>query len=264
MAHSAGEGLDAQAAPTHSALLQRLAELGFVVNPENRRCLGADEIIAAIAALGSKRADLHYEIDGAVIKVDDRRLQDVLGYVTRSPRWATAYKYPPPRQRTRLEAVEFQVGRTGVITPVAKVAPARVGGVTVTSITLHNERYVRYPAASWEEGRKTRSRGIDGAPLRAGDLIEIYRAGDVIPRVDRVVTEPDRDARPAFAFPERCPVCGHAVSWEEAPRAKGDKDPHPNRTVRAAVPSSRPRCRTSRGGSRWISRASGPSCSRSS
>lgn len=232
MAHSAGEGIDAEAAPTHSALLQRLSDLGFVVNPENRRCLGADELIAAIAALGEKRSDLHYEIDGAVIKVDDRRLQDVLGYVTRSPRWATAYKYPPPRQRTRLEAVEFQVGRTGVITPVAKVAPARVGGVTVTSITLHNERYVRYPAATWAEGRKTRSRGIEGAPLREGDLVEIYRAGDVIPRVDRVVPEPGRDTRPAFTFPEVCPVCDHTVVWDEAPRATGDQDPHPNRTAR--------------------------------
>lgn len=232
MAHSAGEGIDMAAAPTHSALLRRLSELGFVVNPENQRCLGAEEAIAAIAALGERRADLSYEIDGAVIKVDDRRLQDVLGYVTRSPRWATAYKYPPPRQRTRLEAVEFQVGRTGVVTPVAKVAPARVGGVTVTSITLHNERYVRYPAASWEDGRRTRSRGIEGAPLREGDLVEIYRAGDVIPRVDRVVDEPGRDLRPPFAFPGGCPVCGHPLEWEDAARPKGDLDPHPNRTAR--------------------------------
>lgn len=232
MAHSAGEGIDIDAAPTHTALLARLSDLGFVVNPENRRVEGADAVIQAIADLGEKRAGLHYEIDGAVIKVDDRRLQEVLGNVTRSPRWATAYKYPPPRQRTRLEAIEYQVGRTGVVTPVAKVAPARVGGVTVTSITLHNERYVRYPAATWEEGRRTRSRGIQGAPLRQGDLIEIYRAGDVIPRVDRVVDEPGRDARPLFAWPESCPVCGHAIVWEEAPRAKGDADPHPNRTAR--------------------------------
>jgi DNA ligase (NAD+) len=232
MAHSAGEGIGIEQAPTHSALLARLSELGFVVNPENRRCEGADAVIEAIAALGRRRAELDYEIDGAVIKVDDRRLQEVLGNVTRSPRWATAYKYPPPRQRTRLEAIEYQVGRTGVVTPVAKVAPARVGGVTVTSITLHNERYVRYPAATWEEGTRTRSRGIEGAPLREGDLVEIYRAGDVIPRVDRVVDEPGRSDRPAFLWPESCPVCGHAIVWEEAPRAKGDADPHPNRTAR--------------------------------
>lgn len=232
MAHSAGEGIGIEDAPTHTALLARLADLGFIVNPENRRCEGAEAVIAAIAELGEKRSSLHYEIDGAVIKVDDRRLQDVLGYVTRSPRWATAYKYPPPRQRTRLEAIEFQVGRTGVVTPVAKVAPARVGGVTVTSITLHNERYVCFPAASWEEGARVRTRGIEGAPLREGDLVEIYRAGDVIPRVDRVVDEPGRSARRAFGFPEACPVCGHGIVWEEAPRAKGDEDPHPNRTAR--------------------------------
>ncbi|MEC7946048.1 MAG: NAD-dependent DNA ligase LigA, partial [Myxococcota bacterium] len=243
MAHSAGEGIGIDVAPTHTALLARLSALGFVVNPENRRCTGADAVIDAIARLGGRRAELAYEIDGAVVKVDDRRLQEVLGYVTRSPRWATAYKYPPPRQRTRLEAVDFQVGRTGVITPVAKVTPARVGGVTVTSITLHNERHVCYPLATWKEGRRTRSRGIAGAPLRAGDLIEIYRAGDVIPRVDRVVEEADRSDRPRFQFPDRCPVCGHAVTWEAASRASGDQDPHPNRTVRCP---NRTGCRAQR------------------
>ncbi len=231
-AHSAGEGIEEDEAPTHSALLARLADLGFEVNPLNRRCAGIEAVIDAIAEIGELRASLDYEIDGAVVKIDDRHLQDVLGFVTRSPRWATAYKYPPPRARAVLEDVEFGVGRTGVVTPVAKVSPTRVGGVTVTSITLHNERYLRYPAATWEEGGRARSRGIAGAPLRRGDTLEIYRAGDVIPRVDRVVPAPDREAREVLGFPESCPVCGAHLVWEEAPRARGDADPHPNRTAR--------------------------------
>jgi DNA ligase (NAD+) len=232
MAHSAGEGIDASEAPTHHALLARLVELGFLINPENQRCTGIDAVIAAIADLGALRANLDYEIDGAVVKVDDRSLQGVLGFVTRSPRWATAYKYPPPRERTVLEAVEFGVGRTGVVTPVAKVAPCRVGGVTVTSITLHNERYVLHPRATWEDGDRTRSRGIAGAPLRIGDALEIYRAGDVIPKVDRALDAPGRESRPVVQFPEQCPVCDAALVWEDTPRVKGDLDPWPNRTVR--------------------------------
>ena len=233
MAHSAGEGIDTEAAPTHSALLAKLAALGFRVNPLNRRCAGIEAVIEAVAAIGAARDTLPYEIDGAVIKVDDRELQDVLGFVTRSPRWAIAYKYPPPRARTRLLDVEFSVGRTGVVTPVAKTAPATVGGVTVTSITLHNERHFAFPEARWPDGRgREQSRGIPGAPLRHGDCIEIYRSGDVIPRVDRVVPEPDREARAAFAYPACCPDCETALVSEDPPRASGDADPHPNRTWR--------------------------------
>jgi DNA ligase (NAD+) len=231
-AHSAGEGIGPEDAPTHSALLARLERLGFQVNPRNRVCVGIEAVIDAIDELGRARSSLPYEIDGAVVKVDDLGLQQALGFVTRSPRWAVAYKYPPPRAQTRLRELEFGVGRTGVITPVAKVEPVRVGGVTVTSITLHNERQFAHPHAAWVERGKPAERGVPGAPLRAGDLLEVYRAGDVIPAVGRVLDEPGREARPLLGFATHCPVCGTALEASEEARAKGDLDPHPNRSWR--------------------------------
>jgi len=241
MAHSAGDGVDAAAAPTHSALLAHLNELGFATNSLNAVCVGIDAVVDAVRAIGEKRASLDYEIDGAVIKVDDRRQQDLIGFVTRSPRWAVAYKYPPPRRRTRLLAVEFGVGRTGVVTPVAKVAPCRVGGVTVTSITLHNERHACFPYEEWETSQgRIKSRGIPNAPLRVGDLVEIYRAGDVIPRVGGAIEEDGREGREQVSFPEVCPGCETALEREPSPewlktQERGDaddKDPHPNDLLR--------------------------------
>jgi len=241
IAHSAGEGIDNDAAPAHSDLLARLSELGFATNALNTVCQGIEEVVAAVRAIGEQRGTLDYEIDGAVIKVDNLHQQDIIGFVTRSPRWAVAYKYPPPRRRTRLEAVEFGVGRTGVVTPVAKVAPCRVGGVTVTSITLHNERHACFPFEEWQTGQgRTKSRGIPGAPLRVGDLVEIYRAGDVIPRVGAVIEEDGRADRAVVAFPTVCPGCGAGLEREPSPewlksQERGDaddKDPHPNDLLR--------------------------------
>lgn len=239
-AHSAGEGIDPDEVGSHSGLLARLASHGFVVHPENRVCEGIDEVLKAVEELGELRAGLDHEIDGVVIKVDDLSLQETLGFRTRTPRWATAYKYPPPRARTRLEDVEFSVGRTGAITPVAKVQPVRVGGVTVSSITLHNERHVCFPFAEWTtKSGKARSRGLVGAPVRLGDQLEIYRAGEVIPRVDRVIEEDGREERPLVVFPEDCPRCGHALEREPSPEhveaeRKGElafADPHPNESL---------------------------------
>ena len=158
-------------------------------------------MIEAVASLGASRSELAYEIDGAVIKVSQTSLQRALGMVTRSPRWAIAYKYPPPMERTRLERVDFSVGRTGVVTPVAVMQPVQVGGVTVTHATLHNEhQLLRKPSY------------LGG--LRIGDLIEVTRAGDVIPRVEAVVDEPDRGGRLAVRFPTTCPECDAALSRE--------------------------------------------------
>ena len=241
IAHSAGEGISVEDAPTHSELLAQLGRLGFRINALNQVCVGPDAVVAAVHKIGEERAGLDYEIDGAVIKVNDRRQQDHIGFVTRSPKWAVAYKYPPPRKRTRLEAVEFGVGRTGVVTPVAKVAPCWVGGVTVTSITLHNERHACFPYEEWQTKQgNTKSRGIPGAPLRVGDLLEIYRAGDVIPRVGAVIDDEGRDARLPVAFPAVCPACGTALEREPSPewlktQERGDaddKDPHPNDLLR--------------------------------
>lgn len=242
-AHSAGEGIGVDIAPTHSALLSELTRLGFKVNPHNAVCHGIDEVIAAVDRVEELRPGLDYEIDGAVVKVDSVELQETLGFLTRSPRWATAYKYPPPRVQTVLERVEFSVGRTGNVTPVAKVSPARVGGVTVSNITLHNERHIRYPRVEWQEAGRVRHRGLDGAPLRIGDRLEIYRSGDVIPRVGRVILTDGREALSLVDYPTVCPVCGTELvrtpSPEEvkrdADREAGKElkahDPHPNPTV---------------------------------
>jgi len=198
-AHSTGEGLEM---PAHSVLIEHLQGLGFQTSSLTQVCSGIDEVIVAIDAIGAARNSLPYEIDGAVIKVDDTALATELGFVTRSPRWAIAYKYPAPVVQTRLLEVGFQVGRTGVVTPVAIMEPVMVGGVTVTHATLHNEHQML---------RKPEFLG----GLRLGDRVEVKRAGDVIPRVDAVVQEPERDQRPMVRFPAGCPDCGTPLEREE-------------------------------------------------
>jgi DNA ligase (NAD+) len=185
---------------SHHDLLARFSTWGFATNPLNRLCQGLDEVIAAVAEVERVRSGLDYEIDGAVVKVDSLALQDALGFVTRSPRWALAFKYPPPRVRTRLDGVSFSVGRTGAVTPVANLAPARVGGVTVRNATLHNEHQL-----------------VRVLGLRMGDLVEIQRAGDVIPEVVGAIVEDGRETRPAVAYPECCPQCGHPLVREPNP-----------------------------------------------
>jgi DNA ligase (NAD+) len=201
-AHSAGV-MEAPP-PTHWELLQRFAEWGFQVNPLNRRCRGLDEVIAAVEALERARAELPYEIDGAVVKVDAVAVQDALGFESRSPRWALAFKYPPARVRTRLAGVLFSVGRTGAVTPVAQLEPARVGGVTVRNASLHNEHQL-----------------VRVLALRDGDLVEIQRAGDVIPEVVGAIDEAGRQARPAIAYPSTCPECGAALVRQPGPGDPG-------------------------------------------
>ncbi len=222
MAHSAGEGIGVDEAPTHQALLARLAALGLPVNPRNRRCLGIEEVIAAIAELGEQRHALDYEIDGAVVKVDAIALQDALGFLTRTPRWAIAYKYPPDQVATELLDVLFSVGRTGAVTPVASLAPVRVGGVTVRNATLHNEQQMSrelrlfaapgQPALVDEQGVERRT------GLRRGDRVVLQRAGDVIPQVLGVLDRPGREAAPPFLYPAACPDCGEPLVRDENPR----------------------------------------------
>ncbi len=193
VAHSHGLAEGTPPATTHAEALARYAAWGLPVNPLNARVEGIDAVADAIASLQARRNELPYEIDGAVVKVDDVELQEQLGFVTRSPRWAVAYKYPPPQVTTRLEAVTFQVGRTGAVTPVANLAPVRVGGVTVSRATLHNQDQVVL---------------LD---LRVGDLVVVERAGDVIPRVVRAIEDEGHAARPRPTFPETCPACGTAL-----------------------------------------------------
>jgi DNA ligase (NAD+) len=214
-AHSVGicEGYALPA--LHLDALAQFAAWGFATNPHNRRCVGIDAVIDAIEALGALRPTLPWEIDGAVVKVEDRTEQDVLGFVTRAPRWAIAFKYPATQVTTVLEAIDVQVGRSGVVTPVARLRPVRVGGVTVTNATLHNADFVA------------------SRDLRPGDTVWVKRAGDVIPRVEGRVRSPEEDAahadRPTWTFPEACPVCGAPIVALETVDGDGKKRLCPNR-----------------------------------
>ncbi|MBB3190750.1 NAD-dependent DNA ligase LigA [Halomonas cerina] len=178
---------------THGELMQRLNTWGFRTSRDLSVVQGIEGVIDYCRRLGEKRDTLGYDIDGAVIKVDDLRLQRELGFVARAPRWAIAYKFPAQEQTTRLKDVEFQVGRTGAITPVARLEPVSVAGVTVSNATLHN------------------ADEIARLGVMIGDTVAIRRAGDVIPQVIRVLEE-DRpsDAR-EIVFPERCPVCDSQI-----------------------------------------------------
>ena len=180
----------------HSQVLDRLKNWGFKVNPLNEAVSGIDACIAFYAKLLQQRVELDYEIDGVVIKVDDLGQQQALGFLTRSPRWAIAAKFPAEKQRTRLRSVEFQVGRTGAITPVARLEPVFVGGVTVSNATLHNmDEIVR----------------LD---LRVGDEVVVERAGDVIPKVVEVVLASRPADVVAVRLPAACPACGSPVVQE--------------------------------------------------
>lgn len=194
-AHSFGEE-DPSLGTNHFDSLGRLASWGLPVNPRNRRVVGIAAVWAVIEELRVARDTLAYEIDGAVVKVDDFRLQRELGWVTRSPRWAVAYKYPPSRKSTLLQDILYQVGRTGVVTPVAVLAPVRVGGVTVTRATLHNSDYLKEK------------------DFRIGDTVEVERAGDVIPKVVQVVPDAEHADRPIPAYAENCPVCNEPLVRE--------------------------------------------------
>jgi DNA ligase (NAD+) len=186
---------------SHYEALQLLRNWGFPVNPEIRRVRDAEGCIAYYEEMSLKRERLAYDIDGVVFKVDERDQQLTLGFVSRAPRWAIAQKFPAQEEITRLLEIDVQVGRTGAITPVARLEPVFVGGVTVTNATLHNLDEIQ---------RKD---------VRAGDWVVVRRAGDVIPEVARVVIE-RREGEPAeFRMPDRCPVCGSAVERDEGEAA---------------------------------------------
>ena len=213
-AYAWGE-LSAPLAETQSGALARLAALGFATNPEARRCEDVAALLAYHAAIAARRASLGYDIDGVVYKVDDLALQQRLGFRASTPRWAVAHKFDPQIAQTVLERIEIQVGRTGALSPVARLRPVTVGGVVVSNATLHNEDYI---AGRGADGRPIRA-NPDGTPrdLREGDTVTVYRAGDVIPKVLDV----DLSLRPPgsvpYRFPDHCPECGSA-----APREAGE------------------------------------------
>ncbi|WP_297794614.1 NAD-dependent DNA ligase LigA [uncultured Marinobacter sp.] len=178
---------------THWDCLQQVGQWGFRINPEMRKACGVEECLAAYQALMDKRGELPYEIDGIVFKVNSLALQQSLGFVSRAPRWAIAHKFPAQEELTVIEDVEFQVGRTGAVTPVARLKPVFVGGVTVSNATLHNMDEIRRLDA------------------RIGDTVFIRRAGDVIPQVVKVVLDKRPENAREVELPKTCPVCDSDV-----------------------------------------------------
>lgn len=195
-------------ADTQSGMVALFQEWGFCTNPLTQRLTSIEAIIAHYNHIGLERAQLDYDIDGVVYKVDDLKLQERLGFRSRSPRWAIAHKFPAEQATTILRGIDIQVGRTGVLTPVARLTPITVGGVVVTNATLHNEDYIK---GIGQKGEPLR----EGRDICIGDTVIVQRAGDVIPQiVDVVLSERPSDAVP-FQFPHKCPVCdSHAVREE--------------------------------------------------
>jgi len=197
-AYAWGE-ISAEPSGTHWSFLERLRNWGFPVNPLVQQCAGVEEALAAYETIGEVRPTLDYDIDGVVYKVDRLDWQARLGFVSRAPRWAIAHKFPAEQAVTVLRDIDIQVGRTGALTPVARLEPVTVGGVVVSNATLHNED---------EIARKD---------VRAGDTVIVQRAGDVIPQVVQVVLDKRPKGTRPYEFPDHCPVCN-----SEAVRGEGE------------------------------------------
>ena len=200
--------LSAPLADTQKGALERLAALGFVTNPLTRRCDDVAGLMAQYRMIEAQRATLGYDIDGVVYKVDDLALQARLGFRSTTPRWAIAHKFPAELAWTRLEKIEIQVGRTGALSPVARLAPVTVGGVVVSNATLHNEDYI---AGRDAKGQPIRA----GRDIRVGDWVQVYRAGDVIPKIADVDLSRRPEGAQPFDFPRLCPECGSPARRDE-------------------------------------------------
>jgi DNA ligase (NAD+) len=200
-AYAVGDVQGGELPATHSKTLAKLRDWGFPVSPEVGTAHGFDGLITYYRRIGAKRDALPYDIDGVVYKLDDYEGQRVMGFVSRAPRWAIAHKFPAQEQTTTVEAIEIQIGRTGAATPVARLAPVQVAGVTVTNATLHNADQVAR---------------LD---VRVGDTAIVRRAGDVIPEVVRVMAELRPPHTHPWHMPTHCPVCGSALLREEGEAA---------------------------------------------
>ncbi len=186
---------------SHYEELEYLNELGFNVNPVRIYCKNIEEIEKAIQKIGEEREKLTFGIDGAVVKVDDLKFREILGTTAKTPRWAVAYKYPPEKKETKLKEIICQVGRTGVITPMAILEPVKVAGSTISKTTLHNEDFIKEKA------------------LKIGDTVVIQKAGDVIPEIVEVRKEKRTGEEIEFEMPRVCPVCGAKAVREEGESA---------------------------------------------
>ena len=206
-AYAWGETSEPLGASQYEAV-QRFEKWGFRVNDRMVRCASLEEMLKQYRAIEAERAELPYDIDGVVYKVDRLDLQERLGFRSRSPRWATAHKFPAEKATTVLTAIDIQVGRTGALTPVARLEPVTVGGVVVVNATLHNEDYIKGIGNKGEPIR-------EGRDIRVGDTVIIQRAGDVIPQILDILPEKRPKDSVPYVFPDRCPVCdSHAVREE--------------------------------------------------
>lgn len=206
-AYALGEVSDSFA-DTQAGIIQRLSRLGFSTNPLMQKCATPTELITHYSKIERNRATLGYDIDGVVYKVNDLALQARLGFRTNTPRWAIAHKFPAELAQTIIEDIEIQVGRTGALSPVARLKPVTVGGVVVSNATLHNEDYIA--------GRDSFGNPIrEGRDIRIGDWVTVYRAGDVIPKIKDVdISRRDENSKP-YVFPSVCPECGSDAIREE-------------------------------------------------
>src|SRR3954464_8772267 len=207
-------------ADTQHGMLEWMDKAGFVVNPRTKLCKDVDAVLEFYRRIGEERAALGYDIDGVVYKVDRLDWQDRLGFVSRSPRWAIAHKFAAEQATTILNGIDIQVGRTGALTPVARLVPVTVGGVVVQNATLHNEDYIK---GIGKDGNPIR----DGIDIRIGDTVIVQRAGDVIPQVVDVVLDKRPKSAEPYRFPARCPCPLHTdivreetATGEEGSRAR--------------------------------------------
>ena len=182
---------------SHYEELEYLSKLGFNVNPVRIYCKTIDEIKQAIEKIGEDRESLTFGIDGAVVKVDNLKFREILGNTAKTPRWAVAYKYPPEKKETKLKDIICQVGRTGVITPMAILEPVKVAGSTISKTTLHNEDFIKEKE------------------LKVGDIVVVQKAGDVIPEIVEVKKDKRTGEELDFEMPKKCPVCGAKAIREE-------------------------------------------------
>ena len=195
-------------ADTQSGIIDRLSELGFTTNSLMKTCSAPAELIEHYSKIERDRAALGYDIDGVVYKVNDLALQSRLGFRTNTPRWAIAHKFPAELAQTIVEDIEIQVGRTGALSPVARLKPVTVGGVVVSNATLHNEDYIA--------GRDSFGNPIrEGRDIRVGDWVTVYRAGDVIPKIKDVDISHRKEGSQLYVFPSVCPECGSDAIREE-------------------------------------------------
>ena len=182
---------------SHYESLNYMKELGFNVNPYVKKCNNIKEVLSAIDEIGNKRGELTFDIDGAVVKVDNLAQREEIGVTTKTPKWAVAYKYPPEKKETKVLDIVVQVGRTGAITPMAILEPVRVAGSVISKTTLHNEDFVKEK------------------DIRIGDKVLIQKAGDVIPEVVEVLKEKRNGTEKEFQMPKTCPVCGAEAVRED-------------------------------------------------